>query len=60
MQVAIAWLLHRSPNILMIPGTSSLEHLRENLDAVDLRLPPEILAVLDSIAASTQSDPAHA
>jgi pyridoxine 4-dehydrogenase len=60
MQVAIAWLLHRSPNILMIPGTSSLEHLRENLDAVDLRLSPEILAVLDSIAASTQSDPAHA
>src|SRR5271156_4787396 len=36
MQVAIAWLLHRSPNILMIPGTSSLEHLRQNLDAVDL------------------------
>jgi aryl-alcohol dehydrogenase-like predicted oxidoreductase len=60
MQVAIAWLLHRSPNILMIPGTASLEHLRQNLDAVELRLPPEILADLDSIAASIQSDPAHA
>jgi aryl-alcohol dehydrogenase-like predicted oxidoreductase len=60
MQVAIAWLLHRSPNILMIPGTASLEHLRQNLDAVELRLPPEILADLDSIAASIQKDPAHA
>ncbi len=60
MQVAIAWLLHRSPNILMIPGTSSLEHLHQNLDAVDLRLPPEVLAELDSISASTASDPAHA
>jgi aryl-alcohol dehydrogenase-like predicted oxidoreductase len=60
MQVAIAWLLHRSPNILMIPGTASLEHLGQNLDAVELRLPPEILADLDSIAASIQKDPAHA
>jgi aryl-alcohol dehydrogenase-like predicted oxidoreductase len=60
MQVAIAWLLHRSPNILMIPGTSSLEHLHENLDAVDLRLPPEILAELDSIGATIARDPAHA
>jgi pyridoxine 4-dehydrogenase len=60
MQVAIAWLLHRSPNILMIPGTSSLEHLHQNLDAVDLRLPPEILAELDSIGATIPRDPAHA
>jgi aryl-alcohol dehydrogenase-like predicted oxidoreductase len=44
----------------MIPGTASLEHLRQNLDAVELRLPPEILADLDSIAASIQKDPAHA
>lgn len=49
MQVALAWLLQRSPNILLIPGTSSLEHLRENLKAATLRLPPEIIANLDSI-----------
>jgi pyridoxine 4-dehydrogenase len=49
MQVALAWLLHRSPNILLIPGTSSLGHLRENLNAAELRLPPEIIATLDSI-----------
>jgi pyridoxine 4-dehydrogenase len=60
MQVAIAWLLHRSPNILMIPGTSSLEHLHQNLDAENLRLPPEILAELDSIGATIPRDPAHA
>jgi pyridoxine 4-dehydrogenase len=53
MQVALAWLLHRSPNILLIPGTSSLSHLRENLASVDLRLSPEHLAELDGIAAST-------
>src|SRR4029077_14503942 len=39
MQVALAWLLHRAPNILLIPGTSSLAHLRENLRAVELKLP---------------------
>jgi pyridoxine 4-dehydrogenase len=50
MQVALAWLLHRSPNILLIPGTSSVEHLRENLKAATLHLPPEIIADLDSIA----------
>jgi len=50
MQVALAWLLQRSPNILLIPGTSSLEHLRENLQAATLQLPPEIIANLDSIA----------
>jgi len=49
MQVALAWLLHRSPNILLIPGTSSLEHLRENLKAATLRLPPEFIADLNSI-----------
>jgi pyridoxine 4-dehydrogenase len=49
MQVALAWLLHRSPNILLIPGTSSPEHLRENLAAATLPLSPEIIADLDSI-----------
>jgi pyridoxine 4-dehydrogenase len=49
MQVAIAWLLQRSPNILLIPGTSSVAHLRENLQAATLQLPPEILAQLNSI-----------
>jgi pyridoxine 4-dehydrogenase len=49
MQVALAWLLQRSPNILLIPGTSSLEHLRENLKAATLHLPQEIVAKLDSI-----------
>ena len=50
MQVALAWLLQRSPNILLIPGTSSVEHLRENLKAADLRLPPQTIADLNSIA----------
>jgi len=50
MQVALAWLLQRSPNMLLIPGTSSVEHLRENLSAATLRLPPKIIADLDSIA----------
>ena len=49
MQVALAWLLQRSPNILLIPGTSSVEHLRENLKAATLQLPPEIIGSLDSI-----------
>ncbi|MGO9602756.1 MAG: aldo/keto reductase family oxidoreductase [Candidatus Binataceae bacterium] len=51
MQVALAWLLHRSPNILLIPGTSSIEHLRENLRAATLQLPSEMIANLDSIGA---------
>jgi aryl-alcohol dehydrogenase-like predicted oxidoreductase len=51
MQVALAWLLQRSPNILLIPGTSSVEHLRENLKAADLRLPPQTITDLNSIAA---------
>src|SRR3984957_2565026 len=52
MQVALAWLLHRSPNILLIPGTSSLAHLRENLAAGQLTLSPPILKELDGIAAA--------
>ena len=50
MQVALAWLLHRSPNILLIPGTSSVAHLRENLAAGRLTLLPQTLAELDGIA----------
>jgi aryl-alcohol dehydrogenase-like predicted oxidoreductase len=50
MQVALAWLLQRSPNILLIPGTSSTAHLRENLKAAALQLPPEMIANLNSIA----------
>jgi aryl-alcohol dehydrogenase-like predicted oxidoreductase len=49
MQIALAWLLQRSPNTLLIPGTSSVEHLRENLNAAKLRLSPETIASLDSI-----------
>jgi pyridoxine 4-dehydrogenase len=49
MQVALAWLLHRSPNILLIPGTSSIGHLRENLKAAALQIPAEVLANLDAI-----------
>ncbi len=51
MQVALAWLLQRAPNLLLIPGTSSVAHLRENLQAASLTLPPEVLAKLDAIAA---------
>jgi len=50
MQVALAWLLHRSPNILVIPGTSSIEHLRENLKAATLEIPAEVLAELDAVS----------
>ena len=50
MQVALAWLLQRSPNLLLIPGTSSVAHLRENLASVDLVLPPDVVAELDGIA----------
>lgn len=55
MQIALAWLLHRSPNILLIPGTSSLTHLRENLAAATLTLTPDTLVELDAIA----TDAAH-
>jgi aryl-alcohol dehydrogenase-like predicted oxidoreductase len=50
MQIALAWLLHRAPNILLIPGTSSVKHLRENLQAAALQLSPETIMKLDSIA----------
>ncbi|CAN5865953.1 aldo/keto reductase family oxidoreductase [soil metagenome] len=53
MQIALAWLLHRSPNILLIPGTSSVAHLHENLAAGQLTLSPQTLAELDSIATAT-------
>ncbi len=49
MQVALAWLLHRSPNILLIPGTSSVGHLRENLAAAKIALSKDVLAKLDAI-----------
>ena len=49
MQVALAWLLQRSPNILLIPGTSSLEHLRENLQAAAIRIPADVLADLNGL-----------
>lgn len=52
MQVALAWLLRHSPNILLIPGTSSVKHLHENLKAATLQLPDEIIANLDSIGTS--------
>jgi pyridoxine 4-dehydrogenase len=55
MQVALAWLLHRSPNILLIPGTSSVAHLRENLAAANLQLPPETITELNLIG----SEPKH-
>ena len=58
MQVALAWLLHRAPNILLIPGTSSLAHLRENLAAGSLNLDARTLAELDGIAA-TATPAAH-
>lgn len=50
MQVALAWLLRRAPNILLIPGTSSVAHLRENVAAASLALPPKSVAALDGIA----------
>ena len=50
MQVALAWLLRRAPNLLLIPGTSSLAHLRENLAAVDLALPDDAMAALAAVA----------
>jgi len=56
MQVALSWLLHRAPNILLIPGTSSLAHLRENLAAGQLALTGETLAELDEIAAHSAAE----
>jgi pyridoxine 4-dehydrogenase len=54
LQVAQAWLLHRSPNVLLIPGTSSVSHVRENLAAGALTLSPEDLVALDGIAPRRQ------
>jgi aryl-alcohol dehydrogenase-like predicted oxidoreductase len=58
MQVALAWLLQRSPNILPIPGTSSVGHLRENLAAAKLQLSAKMIEKLDGIAASAPGKPA--
>jgi pyridoxine 4-dehydrogenase len=55
MQVALAWLLHRSANILLIPGTSSVAHLRENLKASELRLSTAVLADLEGIGQKTRA-----
>ena len=55
MQVALAWLLQRAPNILLIPGTSSVKHLRENLAAASLQLPEETVAELDLIAGGVRT-----
>jgi aryl-alcohol dehydrogenase-like predicted oxidoreductase len=55
MQVALAWLLQRSPNILLIPGTSSLKHLRENLQSAMLQIPPEAIADLNAIAGNAST-----
>jgi len=52
-QVALAWLLQRAPNILLIPGTSSVEHLRQNLATTDLELPREMVTMLDQVAQPT-------
>jgi pyridoxine 4-dehydrogenase len=54
MQLALAWLLQRAPNMLQIPGTSSVAHLRENLAAADLKIPTEILTKLNTISTTTQ------
>jgi aryl-alcohol dehydrogenase-like predicted oxidoreductase len=53
MQVALAWLLRRSPNILLIPGTSSVAHLRENLAAANLVLPDDAIKALNEIAGAS-------
>jgi aryl-alcohol dehydrogenase-like predicted oxidoreductase len=55
MQVALAWLLRRAPNILLIPGTSSVEHLRENLAIADLDLPGDAVTKLNQIAAGSST-----
>lgn len=60
MQVALAWLLHRSPNILLIPGTSSRAHLRENLSAASLQLSPEVLTKLNALAGVMEWSLPHA
>ena len=52
MQVALAWLLQRAPNILLIPGTSSPAHLKQNIAAAELKLPEDAVAELDRIASA--------
>jgi aryl-alcohol dehydrogenase-like predicted oxidoreductase len=54
MQLALAWLLQRSPNVLLIPGTSSLNHLRENLQAATLQISSQVVARLNSIGTQTK------
>lgn len=59
-QIALAWLLHRSPNILLIAGTSSIEHLHQNFEAARIKLPSQTIAQLDGIAGAQQkSQPAN-
>jgi pyridoxine 4-dehydrogenase len=55
MQVALAWVLQRSANVLLIPGTSSVEHLRENLEAAALVLPAEVIAKLDAMGGAAEA-----
>jgi aryl-alcohol dehydrogenase-like predicted oxidoreductase len=55
MQVALAWLLRRAPNILLIPGTASITHLRENLAVAELDLPHEAVIALDGIATRSEA-----
>jgi aryl-alcohol dehydrogenase-like predicted oxidoreductase len=55
MQIALAWLLQRSSNILLIPGTTSVAHLRENLGAAAMQLPSDIIVQLDGIAGGTST-----
>jgi pyridoxine 4-dehydrogenase len=59
MQLALAWLLQRSPNILLMPGTSSRKHLRENLQAATLQIPSEVLATLEAIPSQSVELPRH-
>jgi len=58
MQIALAWLFHRAPNVLLIPGTSSLAHLRENLAAAELKLSDDALKQLDAVATTNTSSAA--
>ena len=55
MQVALAWLLRRAPNILLIPGTSSVDHLRQNLAAASLVLPDDAVTELDGVASQAEA-----
>jgi aryl-alcohol dehydrogenase-like predicted oxidoreductase len=59
MQVALAWLLQRSPNMLLIPGTSSVQHLRENLEAATLKIPTETIAQLNAIGTVAAQRESH-